>query len=93
MRDHISNPNAHHESSAEVAEGYLSVSPETLPDGVKVLTTDCEGYKAFKALPAALKFNGELYGKTGWNSDKHIAYYRTDAQLAKVVPGKTTEGC
>jgi hypothetical protein len=56
---------------------------ETLPNGVQVLTVPCsEAYETFKTLPVALDFEGARYGKTGFNSDARVAYYRTDAALA-----------
>ena len=59
---------------------YIRVKThETLPDGVQVVTTDCDDYAHLRELPFALSFRGELYGRTGWNSDRNIAYYRTDA--------------
>jgi hypothetical protein len=53
-----------------------------LPDGVGVVMLDCFDYDAFKRTPSGLEYEGELYGRTGWNSDKHIVYYRTDAKPA-----------
>jgi len=58
---------------------------ETLPDGVRVLMTDCADYEALKALPTAIEFNNETYGRTGWNSDRKIAYFRTDAKTATII--------
>jgi hypothetical protein len=70
---------------AQPVDGVLLLqSHETLPDGVKVLTTACVDYDANKNLPKVVFYENALYGKTGWNSDKHIAYYRTDAQIALV---------
>ncbi len=57
-------------------------SYEELPDGVRVLILDCADWKALQALPKVLKFNNELYGRTGWNSDSHVAFFRTDANIA-----------
>jgi len=57
-------------------------SVETLPDGVKVVTLDCRDWAAFGQSPSALEYDGEVFGRTGWNSDTHIVYYRTDAKPA-----------
>ncbi len=55
---------------------------EMLPDGVKVLIVTCDGAAELKVLPKALLFNDEVYGRTGWNSDANVAYYRTDKAVA-----------
>ena len=55
---------------------------ETLPNGVGVLIVSCDGYGDFKTLSRALSYNGRTYGRTGWNSDHMIAYYRSDAVVA-----------
>lgn len=52
---------------------------EGLPDGVKVAIVSCPDYDAFSALPGAVEIGPDVYGKTGWNSDRQVAYYRTDA--------------
>lgn len=55
---------------------------ESLPDGVQVLTVACPDHDTFQTLPDALEFKLTTFGRTGWNSDRSIAYYRTDAALA-----------
>lgn len=54
----------------------------TLPNGVKVLISDCADHQEFKALPAAVEFQGTKYGRSAWNSDLGIAYYRSDRLTA-----------
>ena len=58
------------------------LSAEELPDGVKVLLVPCSDYEEFKSLPHAVQRNGEYYGRTGWNSDRHVAYFRNDSEIA-----------
>lgn len=67
-----------------VQNAYVVQSLETLPNGVGVLTLSLnEGYDSYKKLPAVLLYKGMLYGKTAWNSDRLIAYFRTDAEIAR----------
>ena len=54
-------------------------------DDVKVLITRCRDYDEYMALPDAVEFEGQIFGKTGWDSDKCIACYRRDAPGARVV--------
>ena len=44
-------------------------------------------YRDFKKLPLAIEYMGHRYAKTGFNSDRFRAYYRTDAvaRLATVL--------
>jgi len=53
-------------------------SAETLPDGVKVVQLDVADYMDFIRSPHAIKYDGEVYGRSGWNSDSHVVYYRSD---------------
>ena len=49
---------------------------------VKVIITECVNWRAFEKLPKAVFFDGEIFGLSGWNSDKYIAYYRNDKLVA-----------
>lgn len=57
----------------------------TMPDGVKVAETMCFDYTDFRKLPGVVRLNGVLLGKSGWNSDRQVAYYRSDFVAAEVV--------
>lgn len=72
---------------AEVTKEYVVVRRhEVHPDGVHCLILSCEnGYDTYKHLPDVLRYEERLYGKTGWNSDSLVAYYKTDVKLAEVV--------
>ena len=68
---------------AKPLENALSVkSVETLPDGVKVVTLDCRDWAGFGQSPSALEYDGEVFGRTGWNSDRCVVYYRSDKKVA-----------
>lgn len=61
---------------------YASVVQDAFPiieairyGGILQLVVDCEDYDAFKALPAALKYDEVVCGKSGWNSDTCRGYY------------------
>ena len=53
-------------------------SSETLPNGVKVITVSTED---FYTSPHAIEYDGNLYGRTGWNSTTRVVYYRTDKKV------------
>jgi hypothetical protein len=40
-------------------------------------------YEQVKKLPAALAYDGDVFVRTGWNSDKGEVYYRTGMPAAK----------
>jgi hypothetical protein len=50
---------------------------DVLPD-CSCAMVDCADYAAFKALPAGIEIDGQLFGQSGWNSDRCLAYYRND---------------
>lgn len=55
-----------------------------LPEGVEVLTLPlAEGFDTYKRLPPVLEYQGRKYGKTGWNSDVMVGYWRTDALIVQ----------
>lgn len=51
---------------------------ECLPNGVVILVADCNSYSFFDKLPGFVRFKGNAYGKAGWNSDRGVAYFRSD---------------
>lgn len=56
---------------------------ELLPDGIAVAMTRCADHDAFVKLPEAVEIGDIAYRKSGWNSDRGVAYYRTDAIMGK----------
>ena len=67
-------------SHAQAIVGLIYIlSTETLPDNVSVATVRCGNYNEFDKLPSAINYDSKSYALTGWNSDRNIAYYRTDA--------------
>lgn len=57
------------------------LSCQRLP-GEICITTACADYGEWQQLPDVVHFNGELFTKTGWNSDHHVAYYKTGGFIA-----------
>jgi hypothetical protein len=54
-------------------------------DGIQIAEVSCNSYVEFKKLPHAVELSHFHLGKSGWNSDSSIAYYRTDKLLAKIL--------
>lgn len=54
----------------------------TLPDGVKVATVACADYDAKCELPGAIRLRGHELGCSGWDSDRCVAFYRSDRVVA-----------
>ena len=53
----------------------------------KFLTVDLHGehwemYQQYRQLPGVLKYKGELYKKTGWNSDSCHAWFKQLDEVA-----------
>lgn len=62
------------------AEKGIVITAAYLVEGV--LETNCNDYDHYKSLPDVVSYGGELYGKTGWSSDRHYACYKRDAKVA-----------
>ena len=73
---------------AKSLPGYIAVANHYWMEGVSFLEVKISDYDDFAALPIAVEFAGRIYGKSGWNSDSLIAYYRTDWPMAKSIPTK-----
>jgi hypothetical protein len=54
-------------------------------EGVLCLECNCQDFDCFQALPSVVEFEGTLCGKTGWNSDRNVAYYQSNARIARAV--------
>jgi hypothetical protein len=50
-----------------------------------VLEVAASDYYTYNRLPDVVEYDGRRYGKTGWNSDVGLAYYKTSAKIATVV--------
>jgi len=64
----------------KVENSVIVNTVETLPTGVKVLTIDYCG--DYTQIPKALLYEGKVYGRSGWNSDRNTVYFRSDIKLA-----------
>lgn len=73
--------------------GDDDMQAKTIPDAIVlllaerieeqlVLETDCADFDAYKALPAAVIYQGVECGKTGWSSDSNRACYKQSAIIA-----------
>lgn len=72
---------------AKPIPGALLVEPSTC-DGDYFLTADIDPddpYGSFKKLPAAVEYEGRIYGKTAYNSDRNRAYYKAGVPVARRV--------
>jgi hypothetical protein len=50
-----------------------------------IIEVNCAYFDAYVTLPEAVEFRGEVYGKTGWNSDNCKACYKTGVPLARPI--------
>lgn len=72
---------------AKAVADLVSVEPSEC-DGDYFLTVDidpADPYGSFKKLPAGLEYEGRLYGKSAYNSDRNKAYYKAGLPLARRV--------
>lgn len=71
--------------TAKVRSEFISILTVEKYKGLTVATTACRDFNAYLDLPDAIEVEGKVLGKTGWNSDRSLAYFRDDAKLGKVV--------
>lgn len=74
-------------TTAKAVPDLISVEPSTC-DGDYFLTVDIDPddpYGSFEQLPAALEYEGRIYGKSGYNSDRNRAYYKAGMPLARRI--------
>jgi hypothetical protein len=67
-----------------VPDAIVILTYHILP-GEIILETSCPDYETFKRLPQAVSFDGQVCGKTGWNSDRGIACYKSGCPIASKV--------
>ena len=53
-----------------------------LPDGVGYLELPCVDYDDLKTLPHAVLYMGQTYVRTGWDSDRCVACFKTNREVA-----------
>jgi hypothetical protein len=51
------------------------------------LETTCRDYDHLKELPEVVSYEGIICGRTGWNSDRQLAYYKSTAKVALPIKG------
>ena len=74
---------------AKIAHDEILVESVEEYEGVNFLLIRLTGehhygmFKNYQSLPSVLILDGRKYGKSCWNSDSGIAYYRTDMIFAK----------
>ena len=74
-----------HSITAQPQLQYVLVQNYYCIEGTHVVEVDCADYEAWKNLPDAIKYEGNLLGKTGWNSDLHKACYKSGVELAEKI--------
>lgn len=55
--------------------------------GVGYAEVEVSGWDDVKRLVKAIDIRGRVYGFSGWNSDRMVAYYRTDKVIGRPVKG------
>ena len=70
-----------------VTEAMTIVSVEMHPytGQLYCVNVPCENHAEFKRLPAAAEYDRLLLKKTGWNSDRNVAYYKPVVKIMKSV--------
>lgn len=67
---------------AQAAYEYVRLLSLYFIEGQYVAEVSCSDFDDYKALPDAIKYDGKVLGKTGWNSDSCKACYKSGVALA-----------
>ena len=51
-------------------------------DGISVLETNCTSFQQFCDLPQVVEYEGKIFGKSGWSSDRCYACYKSNISVA-----------
>ncbi len=70
---------------ANPVEGSITVISAVTMEGNLWIEVPCADYDVFSALPAAIEYCGKVCGKTGWNSDRCVAYFSSGRKVATAV--------
>jgi hypothetical protein len=55
-------------------------------EGENIIEVECRDYDHYKSLPEVVDVSGELFTRTGWNSDTQLACYKSNRKVAYPVP-------
>lgn len=69
---------------AKAKKEYIIISSHYSIGSLYFAETDCNDFQAFRRLPNVIEVQGHTLGKSGWNSDHGVAYYRSDKALGKI---------
>jgi hypothetical protein len=56
-------------------------------DGNVFLEVSITGYDEYETLPRVVLFQNATYKRTGWNSDRMVAYYKSDVMGLTIAYG------
>lgn len=71
--------------NARADSRYIRVLQCVFIEGQHIAEVECSDFDFYMTLPAAIEFQGKLFGKTGWNSDTCKACYKTGTNLARRI--------
>jgi hypothetical protein len=63
--------------------GSVKVNAAYAFEGHHWLEVPVTDWDDVKTLPVGLRYEGRTYGRTGWNSDRGVAYYSTRSAYAE----------
>lgn len=66
-------------------ENQIPILYEERRGSLIVLMLRCANYLEFKRLPDSVQYHNQVFGKTGWNSDRGVAYFRNDVKLVSAL--------
>jgi hypothetical protein len=65
-----------------IATNYIKVLSHQSVEGETFVEVNCRDYDHYASLPDVVEVNGQLLARTGWNSDRDVAYYKSGCLIA-----------
>jgi len=70
---------------AKANHSYIPVVYAATCEGTQTVAVVCADYDYYRTLPGAVEFEGRIHGRTGWDSDKRLAYFKSNVPVARKV--------
>ncbi len=70
---------------ARIVRDHIPVRTDYHLSDCRCLEVDCADHDTYMSLPRVVEKDGDLFGLTGWNSDRGMAYYKTGVPFARTV--------
>lgn len=69
---------------ARIVKDHLTIQTHYRFGDIWFAECECQDHEAFCELPSVIEVQGHTLGKSAWNSDRNVAYYRDDKIIGRI---------